>query len=106
MFGIKTTLSVDVNNLFNFKVHRFDDELPFNDATNDYDMYLASLHLPMYNAKEYDALRAGNPGLYIPGNDKPGDLRSVEKPYINDPDLTYFYYTNPRDIWFGLRIEF
>ena len=55
---------------------------------------------------EFDALRAQFPGYYLAGDDEVGDLRSDDKPYINDPDYSYFIYGQPRDIWFGLRIDF
>ncbi|MDP3682392.1 MAG: hypothetical protein Q8S01_00525, partial [Ignavibacteria bacterium] len=68
----------------------------------------ASLHLPMYNSSEFDALRNNllNKGLFIGGDDKVGDLRSADKPYINDPNYSYWINGNPRDIWFGLKIDF
>lgn len=103
--GFNATFYIDVSNLFNFKVNL----LRYNYAfTNDDDRtaYLASLHLPAYNSSDFDNLRATNPGLYLPGDDKPGDLRSEAKPYINDPNLSYFIYGEPRDIWFGVKVDF
>ena len=64
------------------------------------------MHLPDYNSSEFDVLREQNPGLYIAGNDKIGELRSTEKSYINDPDYSYFIYGEPRDIWFGFKVDF
>jgi len=103
--GFNATFYVDVSNLFNFKVNL----LRYNYAfTNDDDRtaYLASLHLPAYNSSDFDNLRSTNPGLYLPGDDKPGDLRSDAKSYINDPNLSYFIYGEPRDVWFGVKVDF
>jgi len=113
--GINTTLFIDISNVFNFKVSLLNNGYAFrrdaNDPGNflewtDTENYFASLHLPIYQSSEFDIKRSQNPGLYLPGNDKPGDLRSEDKPYIDDPDYSYFIYGQPRDIWFGLRIDF
>jgi hypothetical protein len=103
--GVRTTFFLDVSNIFNIKVSQMDREYAF---ANDDDMrnYLASLHLPMYDSPDYDALRASSPGNYIAGDDKVGDLRSPDKPYINDPNYSFWLYKQPRDIWFGLRVDF
>ncbi|HAB53698.1 MAG TPA: hypothetical protein DCE80_16240, partial [Ignavibacteriales bacterium] len=99
--GLNTTFFVDVSNVFNIKVNLLSKGYAFNKAAGDDVNYFASLHLPMYNSSEFDDLRAKNPGLYVGGNDKVGDLRSSDKPYINDPNYSYWIYGNPRDIWFG-----
>lgn len=115
LFGFTTTFFMDISNLFNFKVNLLNRGYAFRrkavDSGNfvewdDTQKYLASLHLPMYDSPEFDDLRNQNAGYYLPGNDKVGELRSDEKPYINDPDYSYFIYGQPRDIWFGLRIDF
>jgi len=99
LFGAKAQFYVDVNNVFNIKVTTIRDRLAFRDDI-DWENYMKSLHLPEYNRKSF--LDAG----FIPGNDKIGDLRSKEKPYINDPArVNEFMYTNPRDIWIGIKIE-
>ena len=113
--GFQTTLFLDISNLFNFKVSQLSRGYAFRRSTVDEGSfldwadtrnYLASLHLPMYDSPEFDNLRAQNPGYYIPGDDKVGELRSTEKSYINDPDYSYFLFGQPRDIWFGIRIDF
>ncbi len=106
--GGKATFYLDINNLFNFKVNLMGRGYAFDRATSDLDDYLASLHLPMYDAPEYAALRAipTNAGKYIPGDDNPGDLRSSDKPYINDPNYPYFEFGKPREIWAGIKLEF
>lgn len=106
LLGFNSTLFVDISNVFNLKVNLLYKRYAFNTLAGDDTKYLASLHLPLYNSPEFDDLRAKNPGLYIAGNDKIGDLRSSEKPYINDPNFTYWIYSQPRDIWFGLKIDF
>jgi hypothetical protein len=113
--GLNTTFYVDISNVFNFKVNWLYEGYGFRRDSNDEgdfvqwtdaENYFASLHLPMYASSEYDEKRAQNPGLYIPGDDKPGELKSADKPYINDPDYTYFIYGEPRDIWFGIKVDF
>jgi hypothetical protein len=116
IFGVNTTLFVDISNVFNFKVNWMYEGYAFKRDANDEESsfvewtdgenYFASLRLPMYASPEFDALRAQHPGLYIPGDDMPGDLQSAEKPYINNPDYTYFIHGEPRDTWFGIRVDF
>ncbi|MDP3830160.1 MAG: hypothetical protein Q8Q47_02745, partial [Ignavibacteriaceae bacterium] len=113
--GIGITFFVDVSNLLNNKISMLNKGYAFRrsniDAGSftewaDTKNYLASLQLPEYNSPEYDNLREQNAGKYIAGDDKVGDLRSESKPYINDPDYSYFIYGQPRDIWFGLKLDF
>jgi len=106
LVGIETTAFVDVSNLFNVKVNQMHYGWAFDDVVNDEYKYLASLHLPMYDSPQYDALREKNPGYFIAGDDQVGDLRSADKPYINDPNFSFWLYGQPRDIWFGLRLAF
>jgi outer membrane receptor protein involved in Fe transport len=103
--GVRTTFNVDVSNVFNIKVNIMSKKYCFNTSAGDDIKYLASLHLPMYNSPDYDALRLANPGLYVAGDDKIGELRSADKPYINDPNYTYWIYNSPRDIWFSVKID-
>ncbi len=103
--GVRVTFYVDVKNVFNLKTNVMSSGYCFR-SNADQEAYLASLHLPMFNSPDFDAKRAANAGLYIAGNDKIGDLRSASKPYINDPDYPFWIYSNPRDIWFGLRVDF
>lgn len=106
---------MDVNNLFNIKrLSRYG----FVDS-KDYDAYMKSLHLPKGIG---DELGYGN----IPGNDRPGNYRTVPyepfdpndpdkarkqrildtKAYIDMPNLEYFNFLNPRDIYFGIKVNF
>ncbi|HPG38907.1 MAG TPA: TonB-dependent receptor [bacterium] len=104
--GLATTFFVDISNLFNFKVSLMEKGWCFNEDAGDDIKYFSSLRLPMYASSRYDDLRAKNPGYYIAGNDQVGDLRSKDKPYINDPNYPFWLYGEPRDIWFGLRFSF
>ena len=105
--GISTSFFLDINNVLNIKNNLMGDGYAFQEGIggNDFNNYMASLHLPMYNSPAYDQLRAQNPGEYVAGNDKPGDTWSPSKPYIKNPTNTFFYYGQPRDIWFGMRID-
>jgi outer membrane receptor protein involved in Fe transport len=116
--GVKATVYLDIKNVFNTKVSWMHDTQMYRDehdaicfeGDQDREDYLASLHLPMYDSPEYDDLR-NDPtnqakGYYTPGNDKVGDLRSKDKPYINDPNNKMFLYGLPRDIWFGIKFNF
>jgi hypothetical protein len=89
------TLYMDIDNLFN----RLTISTRGFRNSEDQRNYYESLHLPMYAGAEYQS--AG----YIAGNDKPGDVKSDEKPYINMPDRNYLTYFGMRTIFFGLRID-
>ncbi|MBN1553032.1 TonB-dependent receptor, partial [bacterium] len=102
--GINANVYVDVLNVFNIKTNWMSSGWCFRNSS-DREKYLASLHLSMYDDPRYDTLRENNPGLYIAGDDKPGDLRE-NKSYINDPDNEMFLYGYPRQIWFGIDISF
>ena len=103
---IKATFYVDINNLFNRKVFLYN--YAFSDGIGgiDYTNYMKSLHLPEYSQSYYDPIRDEENGYYIPGDDKLGDLRSDEKPYINDPDNEIFTFGLVREVWFGIRFDF
>ncbi|HKJ69625.1 MAG TPA: TonB-dependent receptor, partial [bacterium] len=86
----------DINNVFNLK---YLETLGFED-TIDERSYLNSLHLPMYSGEQYQ-----NAG-FVAGDDKPGDLKSDDKPYIDMPNRDFLSFLNPRYITFGFRIDF
>lgn len=122
--GLDVAAYLNVTNVLNLKVsdwgslYAFSSDLVappapgqpgymFNSSDEAY--YLASLHLPMYNSPAYDALRNfyKSQGLFTPGNDHIGDLRSASKPYIDNPDYSgIFLYEQPRDIWLGIQVNF
>ncbi|HKJ67019.1 MAG TPA: hypothetical protein VKA68_03620, partial [bacterium] len=90
------TLFADINNVFN--IRQISDMAFKND--DDWQNYLESLHLPMYEGEEYQ-----NQG-YTPGNDKVGDKKSADKPYIDMPNLDFMRYLDPRHVFFGVRVDF
>lgn len=95
--GFNAEAFIDVNNVFNYEANWSGEAFSSGD---DRRKYLESLHLPMYNAEEYQGVG------YTGGNDKVGELRSDEKPYINDPDLGYLKYLDPRTVTLGIRVDF
>jgi len=107
---LNITLYVDVNNIFNNELflyqYAFDDVSVDPTAGSDFEAYMSSLHLPDYSDPFYDSIRDEERGLYIAGDDKIGDLRSSDKPYINDPNNDIFLFGNPRTVWFGFTIDF
>ncbi|MBN2031543.1 TonB-dependent receptor, partial [bacterium] len=100
--GLNFNLFADIQNLL-------DSELWSTGAfetSDDQDLYLKSLHLPMYAAKEYQDAGYPDDGYTGEMNDKPGDLRSDDKPYINDPNMNYRMYTDVRHVILGIAIDF
>jgi len=95
-------LFADINNLFN---NKYISTRGFYDSQDQRD-YFESLHLPMYKDAKFDALRDTEKGLYIGGDDKPGDMKSDDKPYINMPNRDFLTYYNLRSVEFGIRVNF
>jgi len=111
---------MDINNLFNLEQMN---NLGFVN-TADFDQYMRSLHLPAEIAGDPSNPKLGYAN--IPGNDRPGDFRSVPyepydpndpdesrkqrildtKAYIDMPNIEQFAFLNPRDIFYGLRFSF
>ena len=87
---------VDIANALNTKRLSM---LGFSDQ-KDWDAYMRSLHLPMYDAPEYKGQNL------TPGNDRPGDIRSDDKPYIDMPNRKYLMYSGLRRVYFGVRVSF
>jgi len=108
--GFSASVYCDINNVLNLQPSIMSQGYCFTEGVGqgnaDFTSYMASLRLPIYSSAIYNSLRAQNPGMYQSGNDKVGDLRSKDKPYIDDPNNPYFLYGQPRDIWVGLRIDF
>ncbi|MGE5432641.1 MAG: TonB-dependent receptor [Syntrophomonadaceae bacterium] len=123
----------DVKNALNLKyMDYFNGEAGFTD-TRDYEAYMKSLHLPQSvfaNIRDNEGnikplySNIGTPGVFIYGDDKPGDYRTGEyhawdekatdaqkaewkknKSYIDMPNQDYFTFLNPRDIYWGLRFS-
>lgn len=112
--GAEASLFIDISNIFNIKVNQISRGYAFTrdagagDYQNwrDFFNYMGSLRLSIYDDPEYDALRNQYEGMFLPGTDDIGDLRSQDKPYINDPNLPNWLFGEPRDIWVGLSIRF
>lgn len=90
------SLYADIHNLFD---NRFISTQGFSNS-DDMRNYLESLHLPMYAGQEYQ-----DKG-FTPGNDRPGDIKSKDKPYIDMPDRGFLTFLDPRIITFGLLLDF
>ncbi len=90
-------LFADIRNVFNIK--RLNGEGFENEA--DYRDYMTSLHLPMYSESKY-----ANDPLYTTGDDKVGDVRSDDKPYIDMPNANFMAWTRPRSVILGILFEF
>jgi len=105
--GVKATLFMDVHNLFDWgtlSTQCFDPDIP-----NDMDrfQYFKSLHLEIYDKEPFvgDETFVG-PEKAGTEPDHVGDLRSEEKPYINNPNRDYLWYLDPRYVQFGIRFSF
>ena len=79
-FNSRISAFMQITNLFNYK--GFPNPLYWND-------YVSSLHFPWETGSQK-------------GNDKLGDY---DKSYINLGWNTWSQFVNPRDIWFGIRIQ-
>jgi hypothetical protein len=105
--GVTANLFMDVHNIFNWGALNsqcFDPNI-----TGDVDRieYFKSLHLEIYDEEPF----VGDDDVYGPEElgvepDHVGDLRSEDKPYINNPNRDYLYYLDPRYVQFGIRFSF
>jgi len=99
--GANLEVFADVYNVFNIKyMYPF---IGFYDS-KDFQAYMMSLHLPAEIAGDQQNQKLGYPNT--PGNDKPGDYRSDDKPYIDMPNLYQLAFLNPRNIFWGIRISY
>jgi outer membrane receptor protein involved in Fe transport len=98
--GINMNVFMEVQNLLDWK---YLDNNGFGPGVteSDKDEYLESLKLDIYNDPAFEGMDD-----YEPGNDKVGDLKSEDKPYINDPNITFLAFHNPRTLVFGLKMDF
>ncbi|MBN1154452.1 TonB-dependent receptor [candidate division KSB1 bacterium] len=100
--GFNFALFMEVTNLFNFK---YLEEAGFANL-DDRVKYMRSLRLERYNGdnvatkEEYEAMG------YKAGDDKPGDVKSDDKPWIDMPNREFLTYYNPRAFTFGLQVNF
>jgi len=100
--GTPISLFFDVHNVFDWgtlSTQGFSDGFDRND-------YIRSLHLETFNEELWldDPYRNGPVEGEKP--DRIGDLRSEEKPYIDNPDREFLWYLNPRYMQFGIRFSF
>jgi len=72
----------------------------FRGDGEDFRSYMKSLHLPMYDKPKYQ-----DQG-YMGGNDKPGDIKSDDKSYIDMPDIIPLTFFDVRYFDLGIRIDF
>lgn len=106
-------LFADINNLFN--IQQLSYKLGFYNGQDFFD-YMQSLHLPYDIAGDETHLKLGYPNH--PGNDKPGDYRTVpykpydpdnpnpsDKSYIDMPNQPYLAFLNPRAVFYGVRLS-
>ncbi|MFC1543237.1 hypothetical protein ACFL4K_01705, partial [Candidatus Neomarinimicrobiota bacterium] len=94
--GFSANLFVDVENVFDIK---YLDTDGFRDGA-DQDDYWYSLKLPLYKLQEYQ-----DAGLEA-GDDKFGDIKSEDKPYIDMPNRDHLTFQNPRAIVIGMTFNF
>jgi hypothetical protein len=100
--GVPISLFFDVHNVFDWGTlssQGFSDGFDRND-------YIRSLRLETFNGEPWldDPYRNGPAEGEEP--DRIGDLRSEEKPYIDNPDREFLWYLNPRYMQFGIRFSF
>jgi hypothetical protein len=96
--GLNMNVFMEVENLFDWK---YLDPNGFKGGRNDKRAYLESLKLEMYNDPVFEGMED-----YEGGNDKVGDLCSDEKPYINDPNVTFLAFHHPRTLVLGVKVDF
>ncbi len=92
--GANFSLYANINNLFDHK--NMAGQLGFADG-EDFREYMYSLKLPLYEGEEYG---------WESGDDRPGDIQSDGKSYINMPNRKFLTFLNPRIVTFGLRVNF
>jgi hypothetical protein len=105
--GVTANLFMDVHNIFNWGTLNSQGFDP-NIANNmDRTAYLKSLHLEIYDKEPFveDESVVG-PKEAGTEPDHIGDLRSADKPYINNPNRDYLWYLDPRYVQFGIRFSF
>jgi hypothetical protein len=98
--GTALTLFMDVHNVFDWQ------ELSSQAFDGDKDKYLKSLRLEMFGEEPYASAGIGAPPEEGDEPDKIGELRSDEKPWINDPNRDFLMYLDPRYVQFGIRFSF
>ena len=95
-------LYLDVVNVFDLE---YLEESGFADANDRYN-YMRSLRLPRYLGDEVATFEEYHAMGFEPGNDKPGDVKSKDKPWIDMPNREFLTFLNPRTITFGIGLNF
>jgi len=96
------SLYVDITNVLGIE---YLEEAGFSDA-DDRISYMRSLRLDRYNGDEYATKAEYEAMGYIAGDDKPGDIKSDDKPWIDMPNREFLTFFNPRHITLGIGINF
>lgn len=95
-------LYLDIVNVFNFK---YLEESGFADGNDRYN-YMRSLRLSRYNGDEVATKEEYEAMGFIAGDDKPGDIKSDDKPWIDMPNRDFLTFFNPRTFTFGFAFKF
>jgi hypothetical protein len=99
--GINMNVFMEVQNLLDWKYLDINCFGSNGIHTSDAEEYLKSLKLDIYDDPLFELYPQ-----YEAGNDKVGDIKSDEKPYINDPNITFLAFHNPRTFVFGVKLDF
>lgn len=102
-YGIDMELFADIYNIFNYKYMSYDFGF-LGGGTNDFNNYIESLHLPASVAGDSTHEKFGY--INTPGNDRPGNYQSSNKPYIRMPELWQLSMLNPRTFYYGIRFTY
>ena len=95
-------LFVDIENIFDLEYLR-GPGWGFDGQVNDFRDYMNSLKLDMYDdIARYEGSDVYNKG----GGDRPGQIRSSDKDYINDPNVDFLAWSKPRTYVLGIRFHF
>ncbi len=118
----------DVSNLFNVKIWQYLSNGPtgFLDG-DDFLSYMRSLRLPENKVREFNYTPENGFGNDQPGDYRPDDVafdplepnpdndpeiarrnqsRIDKKSYIDNPNLTYLQFLNPRNVFLGIKFNF
>jgi len=105
--GVTANLFMDVHNIFNWGTlnsQGFDYSLS---GDMDRIAYFKSLRLEIFDEEPFaDDESVVGPAEAGTEPDHVGDLRSDDKPYINNPNKDYLWYLDPRYVQFGIRFSF
>jgi hypothetical protein len=105
--GVTANLFMDVHNIFNWGTLNSQGFDPTIAGDMDRIAYFKSLHLEIYDEEPFvDDETVIGPKEAGTEPDHVGDLRSDEKPYINNPNRDYLWYLDPRYVQFGIRVSF